>query len=401
MVDDVLPAPVAFALLLIPTAVLMARLSVLKSTRADRLLNVSVLLLTCVAASRDPIVQSSLARASGGLLTPAELGQLSEATIMLSSAAFASLGLAWLNKPLSHRSLLGLWLMALGSTALVYLLIQACDPRGAAARGLHSGWAIVAYSGKPAVAIAAVVAHGALSVVFCVMLLVVAARELMGRPNGVGLLACFSVAALAAAWLVQTLLVSAVALLATSSHVANLDTFAMLNSHWPILDAVGFATLAATPLVLRAFDRTGMAIVLTRLHRQLGQMWTELVATCPEVVHSNPSHRTLSDPRARLHIRVVEIRDALRTLSRYIADEDRAYAQLQSDSPSMQYAICLRLASRTKDQGGQIHSSADIPPSTAAGLVDDARELARLARAWREANTLLAAAPPSCAISCD
>lgn len=400
MVEDVLPAPVAFALLLVPATVLIARLIVLKSTRADRLLNVAVLLLTLVAASRDMTVQALLARASGGLLTAAELGQVSEAAIMLSSAAFASLGLAWLNKPLSPRATLGLWLSAIASTALVHLLIRSCDPSGAAAQGLSSGWAIVAYSGKPIVAIAAVIAHGALSVIFCLMLLAVAARELTGRPHGVRLLASFSVAALAAAWLLQTLMVSAVALIATSGHFNDyLPTFAMLNSHWPILDAVGFAVLAAIPLVLRTVDHTGMALLLNVLHRQLSPMWTELVAACPEIVHANPSHNTLTDPRTRLHLRVVEIRDALMMLSRYIADDDRAYAQQQTESAPMQYAICLRLASRAKERGGQIQSNTANPPSTAAGLVDDARELVRLARCWRAALPFLPVTQSRCAVT--
>jgi hypothetical protein len=388
-----MPALLSLLVLLFTAAILGVRLLLLNATRGDRAFNVAVAVLIVVAALRDRSIQLSLQVLTDSVITPDLLNQISESAITLSAAAFVMLGLAWLNIPESRARTAAIWLAAIMSVLAVEWVVHYSDPRPAAVHHLHSGWAIVAYSGGLPAAILGIVAHDALSYSFCLLLLTICYQEIRNRPRGLELVACVWVLVLAVGWLVQTRSVSIVTLIAaTGRYNAFLGQYAAGEHIGPLFDASGIALLGALPLVRFAVEYMRAEVYSRILNYRLSALWAALTAVCPEIVHSVPELRALSHPRYQLHLRVIEIRDAVMILSRYVTEDMIAFSCRCTDIPARRQAIQLQLASAAKLRGESAASGMLASPVGAtAGLIDDAVELLDLVRCWSTAARSCAA----------
>lgn len=315
-------------ILLVSAAVFLPRLLLLNQTRSDRAFNLAASLLIGVAALRDQSVQRTFQLLTQGVVTPGLLNQISEAAVTVSAAAFLLLGLAWLSVPESGARTAAVWLAAVASVLAVEWILRGSDPRPAAAHHLHTGWAVIAYSGGLPAAMLEIAAHDALSFGFCVLLLAICYREIKNRPRGLDLLACFWVLALAVGWLVRTLSVSTATLMAaTGRYIPFLGHLAAMEYVGPLFDAVGVALLGAIPLVRIGAEYVRAEVYSRILGYRLSPLWAALTAVCPEIVHSVPRLRVLSHPRYQLHLRVIEIRDAVMILHRYVTDDMIAFSR--------------------------------------------------------------------------
>jgi len=370
--------------LLFTVAILGARLLVLNTARADRAFNRALMLLITVAALRDQAVQHSLSALTHGVATHAVLSQASAATITLSSAAFLLLGLAWLNIPETRARTTAVWLAAVAAVVGVQWLVNSSDPRPAALHHLHSGWAIIAYSAGLPATVAGMIAHDALGYTFSLLLLAISYREIRRRPGGLELMACIGVMVMAFGWLAQTTLVTAVNLTAATGHYnALVSQYAAFEQVSPLLNAAGIAALTAVPLFRLGLEYLREEVYSRILVHKLTAVWSALTKACPEIVHSMPSLPALSHPRYRLHIRVIEIRDAMMILHRYVTDEMKAFSCSRTDEPAVQLAMQLQMAGTAKLRGeGSNARALPSPVGSTAGLIDDAVELLELARAW-------------------
>lgn len=388
-----MPASLSLPILLGTAAIIVARMLILNATRADRALNLAVALLVSVAAMRDETVQRAFGHLAGGLLTPSLLNHLSEATITLSSASFLLLGLAWLNKSESRAVTAAVWLAAVASVLAVEWVVGTSDPRPAAAHGLHAGWAILAYSGGVPAAVVGIAAHDALSYGFSLLLLVICFRELKNRPRGLELLACVWVTVLAAGWLLQTLSVSIVTLVAATGHYSPvLNDYAAVERVDPLVDSAAIALLSAIPLVRYGVEYIRAELYSRFLSCRLNAFWGAMTAVCPEIVHPLVEDAGMNHPVFQLHLRVIEIRDAVMILSRYITADMDSYSRRSTDVPELQHAIRLHLASRAKLRGeAEVPGAPAASVFTRAGLIDDAVELLQLGRRWQAATRLCAA----------
>lgn len=373
--------------LLFMVPVLVARLLLLNSSRADRAFNLTAMLVTIVAALRDQTVQRSLGALTHGALTPALLSRTSAATITLSSAAFLLLGLAWLNIPQSRVRTAVVWLAAVASVIGVQWVLNSSDPRPAALHHLHTGWAIIAYSRGLPVAIAGMIAHDGLGYAFCLLLLSICYREIKRRPRGLEFMACIGVMVLALGWLALTLLVTTVNLIAATGHYnAFLTQYAAAEQVGPLLIAAGIASLAAVPLIRLGVEYLREEVYSRILFYRLTKVWTALTTACPEIRHSVPELPVFSHPRYQLHLRVIEIRDAVMILSRYVTEDMITLSRQRTDAPALQQAIQLEMAGAAKLQGEPPVAGLLPPPAgSTAGLIDDAVELLELARCWSTA----------------
>lgn len=389
-----MPEPISFAVLALTAAVLGARIWLFNSSRSDRAFNLAASLLTAVAAFRDEWIQRGLSAVTRGQVSPSLLNQASEAAITLSAAAFLLVGLAWLNVRQPRWVSVAVWLAAGASTLAVQVVVRRSDPLPAATHGLHTGWAIIGYSGDVPTAAGGIVAHDALSYSFCLLLLVLCGREFSRRPRGLELLATTWVATLVLGWFLQTLSVSIVTLAAaTGRHSSVLGHYAAFEYASPLFYAAGVAMLAAIPLVRLAVEYIRAELISRILNHRLNPLWTALTAVCPEIVHSAHAHKAMAHPRYQLHLRVIEIRDAVMILSRYITLDMIAYSHKSSDEPALRQAIELQMASGAKLRG-EIGTSpvSPAPVSSTAGLIDDATDLLNLAHWWPTATRVCAAA---------
>lgn len=383
-----MPEVLSASILGLATMIMVARMWLLNTARADRALNLAILLVITVAALRDHGIQQLVTYLTRGAVTAPLLNQLSEAKITLSAAAFLLLGLAWLNVPPSRWLSVGVWLVAGASAVAVQVAVALSDPRPAAEHGLRAGWAVIAYSGGVPAAVGAIVAHDALSYCFCLLLLVIGVRQIKRRPRGLELFGCLWVIVLVLGWFLQTLSLSVVTLAAaTGRYSPALGGYIAAEYAVPLYTAAGFAAVAAIPVVRFCVEYVRVEMVSRILDRRLAPLWSALTAVCPEIVHSVPAHKAMAHPRYQLHLRVIEIRDAVMILSRHITDDMVSYSRACSDTPALQQAIRLQLASAAKLRGEPGPSTVlPVPVSTTADLIDDAMELLDLARWWPTAT---------------
>lgn len=139
-----------------------------------------------------------------------------------------------------------------------------------------------------------------------------------------------------------------------------------------VVDIVAFTPLAAIPLVLRVIDAV-RGDPAARAVDDLAPLWEELTAVCPEIVQPRPANAT---PTYRLHRMVIEINDAILSLSPYVPAHEPT-----SDIDSL--ARLLRAARDAKLSGAEPNPAAqplELPGG--ADLQTETQVLSSLAKEW-------------------
>ncbi|WP_405162355.1 hypothetical protein OG203_39685 [Nocardia sp. NBC_01499] len=144
-----------------------------------------------------------------------------------------------------------------------------------------------------------------------------------------------------------------------------------------------FAIGMTVPMLFRLVARLGLDSA-SRSRKRLLPLWSDLTAACPEIVYREPTPDLGS--RFLLHRTVIEIRDCLRILSRYIPDA----ASDTGDTHAVRaYAIQLAHACAAKSAGVPASAEVLALPSTAGDVSAETAELTALAAHWNHARTVV------------
>lgn len=139
-----------------------------------------------------------------------------------------------------------------------------------------------------------------------------------------------------------------------------------------VMDIIAFTPLAAIPLVLRAFDAV-RGDPAARAIADLTQLWEDLTRACPEIVQPRPDH---ADSTYRLHRMVIEINDAILSLSSYVPEHEPT-----SELPSI---ARLLMAARAAKLAGEAPAptARQLALPGGADLQSETRILSSLAKEW-------------------
>ncbi|MFC9433884.1 MAB_1171c family putative transporter [Nocardia sp. NPDC057030] len=143
-----------------------------------------------------------------------------------------------------------------------------------------------------------------------------------------------------------------------------------------------FAIGMTVPMLFRLAAPLGLDSA-SRSRKRLLPLWSDLTAACPEIVYHDPTPELGS--RFLLHRTVIEIRDCLRILSRYIPGT----VSLTGDTDTVRdYAIQLAHACVAKSAGAEASAETLTLPSTAGDVSAETAELTALAMHWNDARTI-------------
>lgn len=164
-------------------------------------------------------------------------------------------------------------------------------------------------------------------------------------------------------------------LVLATGHTNNFTAYAAeIDRNDFVLGAIGFTPIAAISLVLRIIDLC-RGDPVARAIADLTPLWRELTRACPELVQPTPP---TMDPTYQLHRMVIEINDAVQSLSPYVpTGKNSPGASLHT------IAGLLQTACEAKRTGQQPNSAAqwlDLPGG--ADLQSETRILTSLAKEW-------------------
>lgn len=384
-------------LLTLAAVILIARLAMLNARPADRRVNIALLAIFVCAALRDRATHIFLTWLTSKDVDEQLLYQLSEVAVIPFAAGIFLLCTTWLRQGEPTWLAAFVWTAGGVCIAVILAMLRTANPAPAAAYGLHNGWAVIATSGSQWAVAAAILFHDSLNYVFSLTLAFLCLRELRARPDRRGLVVCMAIAVIAVGAFVETVLVTVATLaLASNRHPDFVQGLAGADRQTPALYMLLFGLIAAAPLFKRLLQRHGWDR-MSRLRQRLGPIWTDLTMACPEIVHPPPGRLVIDDPHYRLHRTVVELRDCMLILARYVSDEIRTMSDEVKDDFELKYTVCLALAWRAKMDGYPPSADVSARPSAASELLDDALELSRIAAKWPSAKKLAAKSsmPPS------
>ncbi|MCQ4120982.1 MAB_1171c family putative transporter [Rhodococcus tibetensis] len=365
------PAYMTLPLLLIVWATTILRLTLVRSTVAERRLNAALVFASLSLVLGRPAVRDLIDGGFGYGLTRI----LGNVCIMLTAASLISLFCVW---ALGPERLPRIHLFAL-SAALVAGAIMIALSAPARSRGVsladEGGWRFAAYCLTYASPIFGAACLN-LSISLKAVRSAVAGRERRIFLAVIGL-SVFEMADMAI-----------VMLTGVSKAVGDGSTFT--ESHYDSgafirLFAVSAGALIALGPALRAADRRYRS---WRVARRLLPMWQTLTEAVPEVVlELRPDDRRTLSSDDRLDRMGVEIRDAILVLDRYMVFE--LGNQAGSAAPVVA-ATRLHLACKARIAGHPAHGTGVLTHSWSSDIGGEPWELARLADHWHDAEQVAA-----------
>ncbi|MFI6869007.1 DUF6545 domain-containing protein [Nocardia sp. NPDC050406] len=139
-----------------------------------------------------------------------------------------------------------------------------------------------------------------------------------------------------------------------------------------VTDIVASTPLAAIPLVLRAIDAV-RGDPAARAIADLTELWEDLTAVCPEVVQPRPDAVT---PTYQLHRMVIEINDAILSLSQYVP----AHEPTADLAEIAELLVAARDAKTAGAEPNPAAATLEIPGG--ADLQTETHVLSTLAKEW-------------------
>lgn len=394
--DSGIPTFIDLPLVIFVCVVAAGRVGLLRSTRTDRRITAVLVLSATCCLLRERTVQSAIVTASDSTLSPALLYHLSELVVVPSAGVLFLLGYAWI-KDVEPAYLAPLvYVLAAACTLLTFGLWWSARTHNIPFT-VHSGWAVIAYSGSLPEALAAIACHDSFVYFWAAMLLVICFRELRQRPDRRALAICAGVGTAAMGIFLQTAFISVATIsAATGRHNAFINTVGVGDRFsiglWTgIGSVVGGVPLFVRILQLAHLDR------YSRRRKHLLPLWNDLTEACPEIVYLRRGQGPVvtTPSRYRLHRTVVEIRDCILILSRYAVRHRQPRLEQFADPPALQQAVRLALAWSAKSSGEPPTEDFAAQQSAAIELFDDSDELSQLAEHWNTAKMYAAGLVPS------
>jgi hypothetical protein len=363
------------------------RVGLLRSTRTDRRITAVLVFSAACCLLRERTVQSVIVNLSGSTVSPALLYHLSELVVVPSAGTLFLLGYVWIKgveppylAPLVYSlasvctlSTFGLWWSA--RTHSIPFTV-------------HSGWAVIAYSGSLPAALAAIACHDSFVYFWAAMLLVICFRELRQRPDRRALAICAGVGTVAMGIFLQTAIISVATIsVATGGHNAFINTVGVGDRFsiglWTSIGSV----VGGVPLFVRILQFARLD-GYSRRRKLLLPLWSDLTEACPEIVYLRRGQGPVitTPSRYRLHRTVVEIRDCILILSRYAVRHYQTRPEQLADPPALQQAVRLALAWSAKCSGEPPTEDFAAQQSAAIELFDESDELGALAEHWNTAK---------------